>query len=240
MRDCVVGRIPVLECLRAGKRPARRLYLLRNARDLDDIRDAAAGIPTEECDRNRLDQLSGGVVHQGVVLEADPLPLNDSGAWARGAFPEQAVVVILDGIEDPHNFGAIVRSAAACGACAVVFGKDRSAPLSAAALKSAAGAMEYIDLVQATNISRAIDDLKKAGFWIAGLDADADKTIWQADLKGRIALVVGSEGKGIRRLVREHCDFHLRIPLTGPITSLNASVSAAIAIAECVRQRASG
>ena len=178
MRDRVVGRIPVLECLRAGKRTARRLFVLRNAKDVDDIRHAAQGVTIEECDRNRLDQLSGGVVHQGVVLEADVLPILDSGAWVRGAFPEQAVVVILDGIEDPHNFGAIVRSAAACGACAVVFGKDRSAPLSAAATKSAAGAMEYIDLVQATNLSRAIDDLKKAGFWIAGLDAAAEKTIW--------------------------------------------------------------
>lgn len=237
MRDRVVGRIPVLECLRAGKRTARRLFVLRGAKDLDDIRAAAQGIPIEESDRNRLDQLSGGVVHQGVVLEADMLPLLDAGRWAKEDFPDQAVVVVLDGVEDPHNFGAIVRSAAACGANAVVFGKDRSAPLSSAAMKSAAGAMEYIDLVQATNISRTIDDLKKVGFWIAGLDADGEKTIWQADLKGRIALVVGSEGKGIRRLVREHCDFHLRIPLSGPITSLNASVSAAIAIAECLRQR---
>ena len=237
MRDRVVGRIPVIECLRAGKRTARRLFVLRDARDIDDIREAARGVPIEESDRNRLDQLSGGVVHQGVVLEADALPLLDAGRWAKEDFPDQAVVAILDGVEDPHNFGAIVRSAAACGANAVVFGKDRSAPLSSAAMKSAAGAMEYIDLVQATNISRTIDDLKKVGFWVAGLDADADKTIWQADLKGRIALVVGSEGKGIRRLVRENCDFHLRIPLSGPITSLNASVSAAIAIAECLRQR---
>jgi len=210
---------------------------LRNARDLDDIREAARSVPIEESDRNRLDQLAGGVVHQGVVLEADALPVRDAGAWAKGTFADDAVVIILDGVEDPHNFGAIVRSAAACGACAVVFGKDRSAPVSAAAMKSAAGAMEYIDLVQATNLTRAIEDLKKAGFWVAGLDAAADKTIWDADLKGRIALVVGSEGKGIRRLVREHCDFHLRIPLEGPITSLNASVSAAIAIAECLRQR---
>ncbi|MCC6795089.1 MAG: 23S rRNA (guanosine(2251)-2'-O)-methyltransferase RlmB [Candidatus Hydrogenedentes bacterium] len=237
MRDRVVGRIPVIECLRAGKRTARRLFILRGAKDLDDIREAAQGVPIEESDRNRLDQLSGGVLHQGVVLEADLLPLLDAGRWAKEDFPDQAVVVILDGVEDPHNFGAIVRSAAACGANAVVFGKDRSAPLSSAAMKSAAGAMEYIDLVQATNISRTIDDLKKVGFWIAGLDAEGEKTIWQADLKGRIALVVGSEGKGIRRLVREHCDFHLRIPLSGPITSLNASVSAAIAIAECLRQR---
>lgn len=210
---------------------------MRDAKGLDELIAEASGVPVEETDRNRLDQLSGGVVHQGVVLEADPLPLLDAGAWARGPFPEQAVVVVLDGVEDPHNFGAIARSAAACGAYALVFGKDRSAPLSAAAMKSAAGAMEHIDLVQATNLSRAIDAMKESGFWIAGLDAAGDKTVWEADLKGRIALVIGSEGKGMRRLVREHCDFLVRIPLTGPITSLNASVSAAIAIYECMRQR---
>jgi len=146
-------------------------------------------------------------------------------------------VVALDGVEDPHNFGAIVRSAAACGACAVLFGKDRAAPISAVSVKSAAGGMEYVDLVQATNLVRSLDALKKAGCWIAALDAEAPQDLWDADLTGRIVLVIGSEGKGIRRLVNEHCDLHLRIPLRGPITSLNASVSAAIALAECLRQR---
>ena len=185
--------------------------MLRSAKDVDDIRHAAHGVPIEECDRNRLDQLSGGVVHQGVVLEADALPILDSGTWARGAFPEQAVVAMLDGVEDPHNFGAIVRSAAACGAYAVVFGKDQSAPLSAAAMKSAAGAMGYIDLVQATNLSRAIDDLKKAGFWIAGLDAAAEKR--SEGPQGRVALI--SSEAHIRRLVRRIA-FSSPHPVGGP------------------------
>jgi 23S rRNA (guanosine2251-2'-O)-methyltransferase len=119
----------------------------------------------------------------------------------------------------------------------VLFGKHRSAPVSATAAKTAAGAMEHIDLVQATNLKRGMQALKDQGFWVAGLDADAGQLLWQADLRGRIVLVIGSEGSGMRRTVRDACDFLLRIPLTGAITSLNASVSAAIALAECVRQR---
>lgn len=237
MRDRVIGRIPVLECLRAKKRTARRLFLLRDGKGLDAIKSAAGPVPVEERPRVELDAMANGATHQGVVLEADPLPRIPIDQWIARTVASDAVVVILDGIEDPHNFGAIVRSASACAASAVVFGKDRSAPLSAVAMKSAAGAMEYIDLIEVTNLVRAVDALKKAGFWIAGLDAEADQDLWDADLKGRIGLVVGSEGKGVRRLMAKHCDFHLRIPLTGPITSLNASVSAAIALAECVRQR---
>ena len=238
MTERVVGRIPVLECLRAGKRPAHKLFVLQGAQGIEDIREAAAGLPVEECARGDLDALAGGVVHQGVVLEAGSLPVLSAEEWIRQTpFPADAVVAALDGLEDPHNFGAIVRSAAAMGAEAVMFAKDRAAPISPVSVKSAAGAMEHVDLVQATNLSRALDAMKEKGFWVAELDEAAAQTIWDADLTGRIALVIGSEGKGVRRLVSEHCDLHLRIPLTGPITSLNASVSAAIALAECLRQR---
>jgi len=235
--DYVYGKVPVLECLRAGKRAARKLYLLRDAKGLDEIRDAAAGVPVETRARANLDTLTHGAVHQGVVLEADPLPVVGFAGWVDSRHRDDAIVLILDGVEDPHNFGAVVRSAAACGAAAVVFGKDRAAPLSPAAMKSAAGGMEYVTLVRATNLVRAIDALKEQGFWIAALDPNSDELLWQADLTGRIALVIRSEGKGIRRLVLEHCDHRLRIPLEGPITSLNASVSAGIALAECLRQR---
>ncbi|MBN2312212.1 MAG: 23S rRNA (guanosine(2251)-2'-O)-methyltransferase RlmB [Candidatus Hydrogenedentes bacterium] len=217
------------------------MVVLRNAKGLDALRAALAqvapDVPVEERSRADLDGLVGGAAHQGVVLEADPLPELCVEDWlARHAAPD-ALAVILDGVEDPHNFGAIVRSAAACGASGVLYGKDRSAPISTVSMKSAAGAMEYIDLVRATNVARALEALKAAGFWIAALDAGAAQTIWEADLRGRVGLVIGSEGSGIRPLVSRHCDFHLRIPLTGPITSLNASVSAAIALAECLRQR---
>jgi 23S rRNA (guanosine2251-2'-O)-methyltransferase len=238
MNAPIAGRLPVLECLRAKRRTARRLFLLSGGKGLEPIRSAAKGIPIEECARDQLNRLSQGVQHQGVVLEADPLPVFTLDDWLRGAQPDNGLVVILDGVEDPHNFGAIARSAAACGAHAVVFGKDRSAPLSPAALKSAAGAMEHIDLVQATNIARGMKALKAAGYWIAGLDADGDRLLWHADFAGPTVLVVGSEGKGMRHIVRKACDYVVRIPISGPITSLNASVSAGIVLAECLRQRA--
>ncbi len=233
----VAGRIPVLECLRAQKRAAHKLYVLAGARGIEDILRAASQISVIECSRQDLDRLLPDTVHQGVVLEAEPLPVLDIGDWLERLEQPNAVAAVLDEIEDPHNFGAIVRSAAACGACGVIFGKHRTAPISPAAMKSAAGAMEYIDMVQAPNLAKGLEQLKKAGFWVAALDADAPQLLWEADLTGRIALVIGNEGKGIRRLINEKCDFHLRIPLSGPITSLNASTSAAIALAECLRQR---
>ncbi|MFO7973791.1 MAG: 23S rRNA (guanosine(2251)-2'-O)-methyltransferase RlmB [Candidatus Hydrogenedentota bacterium] len=237
VKQRIAGRIPVLECLRAKKRPARRLFVLASAKGLDEIIEEAGGIPVEERSRKELDDLVEGAVHQGVVLEAEPLSRMNEKKWVTRDFPADAIAVVLDGIEDPHNFGAIVRSASALGALGVFFAKRHAAPLSIATFKSAAGAMEYIDLVEVTNIARALNTLKDAGFWVAGLDADAPQTLWEADLSGKTALVIGSEGKGMRRLVRESCDFVVRIPLIGPITSLNASVSAAIALAECRRQR---
>jgi len=235
----VIGRIPVLECLRVGKRPARRLFVLTGVKGIDEILSAASNIEVESCSRRELDAMVKGETHQGVILEAESLPLLDLDEWlGKLADRPDVVVVLLDGIEDPHNLGAIVRSAAACGAAGVVFGKDRSAPLSSVAMKSAAGAMEHIDLVRVTNLARSIESLQSAGFWISAFDADADQDLWNADLTGRTGIVIGSEGKGVRRLVAEKCDLRLRIPIDGRITSLNASVSAGIALTECLRQRA--
>lgn len=237
--ETITGRIPVLECLRARRRSPRKLHLLASGRGLEELRAAAQGVPTQECTREELDRIAGEAMHQGVVLQAAPLPLLDLSVWIERTADPQAFCAVLDEIEDPHNFGAIVRSAAALGASGVIFGRDRAAPLSPAALKAAAGAMEHIPLIQVTNIARALEDLKQHGFWCAALDAEADKELWRADLTGRLALAVGNEGEGLRRLVREKCDYALRIPISGPITSLNASVSTALALAECARQRAS-
>ena len=233
----VVGRIPVLECLRARKRTAQRLFLLQTGKGLEALRDTAGNIPVEMVGRYDLDKLSEGTLHQGVVLQANPLPVLSLAEWLGRHSGPDALTVILDGIEDPHNFGAIVRTASACGAQGVIFSKDHAAPLSPAALKSAAGAMEYIDLVQVGNMARSLKQLQEAKFWISALDPEGEQILWQADLMGRVGIVVGSEGHGIRRLVLKQCDHKLRIPLTGAITSLNASVSAAVALAECVRQR---
>ncbi len=208
--------------------------MLKSGKGLDEIERAAQGILVERRSRSELDRLTGDAVHQGAVLEAGALIVHNADTWLAQSFSSDALVVVLDGIEDPHNFGAIVRSAAACGACAVVFGKDRAAPISPVSVKSAAGGMEHLDLV------RALDGLKEQGCWVGVLAADAGQAIWDADLTGRIALVVGSEGKGVRRLMREHSDFELAIPLAGPIAHLNASVSAAIALYEGQRQREAG
>jgi len=235
--DTVIGRIPVLECLRAGRRKALQLFLLETGRGLEELREAARHVPVRLVSRQELDHMTDGATHQGAVLQTAPLPILGLNDWLARPIAADAFIVILDCVEDPHNFGAIVRSAAACGAAAVLFPKDRTAPISATTMKSAAGAMEHIDLIQVTNIARAASELKKHNFWIAALMPDAPQVLWEANLRDRIALVVGNEGKGIRPLVEKQCDLAVRIPLTGAITSLNASVSTAIALAECVRQR---
>jgi 23S rRNA (guanosine2251-2'-O)-methyltransferase len=157
--------------------------------------------------------------------------------WLEAGLPRDVVAILLDGVTDPHNLGAIARSAVAFGAKALIMTEDRAAPITPTAVKAASGAMEHIDLVCVTNLARTIALVKEHEFWIAALDPKGDRDLWDADLTGRIGLVIGSEGTGLRRLVRESCDFALRIPLTGPIPSLNASVSAGIALAECARQR---
>jgi 23S rRNA (guanosine2251-2'-O)-methyltransferase len=239
--EFVIGRIPVLECLRARKRKARRLFYLAQGTGLEEILAAAKAIPCEPRDRQTLDRLTDGQQHQGVVLDAYPMPLLSLDEWlgrvSRAGQPS-VCALLLDSIEDPQNFGAIVRSATAFGAVGVLFGKDRAAPVSPAMLKAAAGAAEYIDLVQVTNLARGLAQLKEAGFWVSGLEASGDRLLWQADLRGRSLIVIGSEGRGIRRIIQEQCDFLVRIPIEGAITSLNASVSAAIALAEWKRQTA--
>jgi len=233
----VIGRNPVYACLRAGKRPARRLFALPDSEGLEGLIKMAEGVPVEYRSRRELDHLSRGGVHQGVVLEADPLPLFSIEEWLEEKAPPNALLVVLDGVEDPQNFGGIVRSACAFGAHGVMFAQDRAAPLSPAALKAATGAMEYIDLIQGRNLVHALATCREQGYTVAGLDAQGEAPLWQAALGGACALVIGSEGKGMRRMVRAQCDGLYRIPLHGPITSLNASVSAAVALGEWARQR---
>jgi 23S rRNA (guanosine2251-2'-O)-methyltransferase len=182
--------------------------------------------------------LPPGTVHQGLALQTQPLPavaIEDVVRAAEGR--ERAVVVVLDQVTDPHNVGACLRSAAAFGALALVV-PDRHAPDETAALaKAASGALERLPLARVTNLARSLDILKNAGFWVAGLAADGPATLAEGGLSGRVALVLGAEGEGLRRLTREHCDLLVRLPMTGAVESLNVSNACAVALYEVTRDQ---
>lgn len=187
---------------------------------------------TEIVDRHAIDDLlPPGAVHQGLAVLAAPLPdLDVADICDRAAPTKRALVLVLDQASDPHNVGAVMRSAAAFGAIAVIT-QDRHAPEATGTLaKAASGALEIVPLVATTNISRALKQLKDAGFWCLGLDGEAQTNIADADLSGKIALVLGAEGAGLRRLVKENCDVLVRIPINGAMESLNLSNAAAVAL----------
>jgi 23S rRNA (guanosine2251-2'-O)-methyltransferase len=186
-----------------------------------------------------LDRETGGAVHQGVVAEVRPsAPLDENSLLDLiTGLDSPALVLVLDGVSDPHNLGACLRTADAAGATAVVAPRDRAAGLTPAVRKVAAGAAETVPFAQVTNLARALRDLQSAGLWIAGTAEDGDRELFAADLTGPLALVMGSEGRGLRRLTRECCDFTLRLPMQGTVGSLNVSVAAGIVLYESLRQR---
>lgn len=242
--DWVVGRNPVLEALRAGL-PVKAAYVAEGSdRDnrLADIFKYAAdnSITLLQTTRAELDRLTGGSVHQGVAMQlpsyeyADALDLMSDALYDE---EKPALVVMLDGITDPHNLGAIVRSAAAFNAHGVVIPERRSASMSAVAWKSSAGAAARIPVAKATNLNRAIDQYKKAGYTVVGLAAGDNDISATPGLDGPVVLVVGSEGSGISRLTQEKCDVLASIPISNSVESLNASVAAAIALYEVSRVR---
>ena len=181
--------------------------------------------------------LPDGAVHQGIALSVDPLPALDIADLLDLAIDkEQGVIIVLDQVTDPHNVGAVLRSAAAFGAIGVVM-QDRNAPDETGTLaKSASGALERMPLAKVVNLARALEELKEGGFWIAGLAGEATQTLAAAKLSGKIALVMGSEGEGLRRLTREHCDHLVKLPQTDLVESLNVSNAAAVALYELVRR----
>jgi 23S rRNA (guanosine2251-2'-O)-methyltransferase len=183
-------------------------------------------------------QLFGEAAHQGVYAEVRPLePWDEERLLAELANKQAPLVLVLDGVQDPHNLGACLRTADACGAVAVVVPKDRAAHVNATVRKVAAGAAETTPVVPVTNLARALKLLKEAGLWIAGADAEAPKLAHEADLSGAIALVMGAEGTGLRQLTRQTCDFLVRLPQAGAVESLNVSVAAGMLLYEAVRQR---
>lgn len=242
--DWVVGRNPVLEAMTAGL-PIKTAYVAEGAERDDRLREifkyaAEHSISLLQTTRAELDRLTGGAVHQGVALQLpsyDYAHPDDLMADALHA-DRPALVVALDSITDPHNLGAIIRSAAAFGAHGVIIPERRSASVTAVAWKSSAGAIARVPVARATNLNRVITDYQKAGFMVAGLAGEGETDIGGVPgVDGPLLLVVGSEGEGLARLTRERCDVLARIPITSAVESLNASVAAAIALYEVARCR---
>jgi 23S rRNA (guanosine2251-2'-O)-methyltransferase len=239
----IYGRHAVAAALDNPERRLRRAIALPEAQPWLTERLAAArahrahAVGAEALEREAFEALlPEGAVHQGVALRADPLPelaIDDLAAPREGGGIE--MVVLLDQVTDPHNVGAVLRSAAVFGARAVVLPEHGSPPLTGVLAKAASGALEHVPLLRVTNLVRALERLKKAGYWSVGLDETADAPLAGLEMGGRIALVLGSEGEGLRRLTRERCDFLARLPARGPLLSLNVSNAAAVALYELVR-----
>jgi 23S rRNA (guanosine2251-2'-O)-methyltransferase len=241
-RDVIEGRNAVLEALKAG-RAIDKVYIAKGDRDASLGHIAAlardAGAVVADADRRKLDAISRSGAHQGVVALAAVkayVGLEDILEIAKNR-GEAPLIVVCDEISDVHNMGAIIRTAECAGAHGVVLPKRRSAGMTAVVAKTSAGAVELLAVSRVANIASALETLKKAGVWIYGAASDGDSALWGTDLTGPAAVVIGSEGEGLGRLVREKCDFMVRIPMVGKISSLNASVSASIVLYEAFRQR---
>lgn len=241
--EIVLGRNPVLECLRAGV-PATALYVALGAdndeRLTESVRRAAdAGISILEVPRSDLDRISGNGLHQGIGLQVPPYQYAHPDDLLATATSDSvpALLVALDNISDPRNLGAIVRSVAGFGGHGVLIPQRRSASVTAVAWRTSAGAAARLPVARATNLNRTLKNWHDAGLQVVGLDADSDTTLDELDGTEPTVLVVGSEGKGLSRLVRENCDAVVSIPMAGPTESLNASVAAGVVLAEIARQR---
>lgn len=243
MSDYVWGRNPILETLHSTRR-VKRIFLAEGQREAQALAAIVqeAGrkhIPIEMVPRSRLDQLSRGAVHQGciaLVEERRYASVDDilAGAERKNEAP---FLLILDAIQDVNNLGSLLRTAEAVGVHGVVLPEHRAAEVNATVVKTSAGATEHLLIAQETNLSRTIDFLKKQNIWVIGLAGEAKIEYHQADLTGALALVVGNEGKGISRVVREHCDLLIKLPMRGYINSLNAAVAGSIVLYEALRQR---
>lgn len=238
----IEGRNAVIEALRAG-RAIDKIYLARGETDstLGHIasKGRSAGAVVVEADRRKLDQMSRTKAHQGVIAVASVTEYATVGQILETATErkEDPFVILCDEISDPHNLGAIIRTAEAAGAHGVIIPKRRSAGITPVVEKTSAGAVFHLPVARVPNLVSAIKELKDAGLWIYGSAADGTSPLWDTGFSGPAALVIGSEGSGMSRLVREACDFIVSIPMAGKVGSLNASVSAALLIYEVMRQR---
>lgn len=242
-QDIISGRNPVLEALKAG-RPINRLLLASEGGRHSIIAQIlyiakTRGIPVEYTSRSILDKISATHAHQGIIAytAAKEYATVDELLAIPQTKDEAAFFLILDGIEDPHNLGAIVRTAEAAGAHGIIIRSRRAVGLTTGVAKAAAGALEYIQIARVANISQLLARLKKENIWIVGIEASANLQFNQVDFKLPVGIVIGSEGKGISRQVLQNCDFVVSIPMRGKINSLNASVAGAIVMYEVLRQR---
>jgi len=236
----LVGVNPISEQLRRDPRAIQKLLVARGASGkAADIAAQAkrAGLLVEQEHARRLDALAGGIPHQGVVAELRAYEYAD---WYEILDAKPACVLLADQINDPRNFGALLRTAEATGVGAVVIPKDRSASVNATVAKAAAGATAFVPVTRVVNLARAIEELKRTGYWVVGLDGDAPQSIFEFSFPELCALVVGAEGRGLRALTRANCDHLLSIPMLGRIESLNVSVAGAVALYERVRQAGGG
>lgn len=239
---CIAGRNPVMEALKSGV-PIDKLLISKGSREGMILKLIAMakekGIPVVEVQRQKLEFTSGTAAHQGVIaLAAEKEYCEVEDILKRAADKgEKPFIIIADGLEDPHNLGAVIRTADAAGAHGIIVPRRHSAPLSPSASKAAAGALEYMLIARVANISSTIDELKDKGIWIFGADSEGKKPYYEEDFNCPCAIVIGSEGFGISRLVLEKCDFTVSIPMLGGVSSLNASAAAAILMYEAVKQR---
>lgn len=242
--EIIYGTNAVLEVLRAKKRRCHKIYIAHGRRDkgVEQIRKEAEkqGLAVSQVPKQEIGRLAGTDKHQGVALRADEFPngaLEDVIDFAKRV-DEEGLILILDGIKDPQNLGALLRTACLMGVHGVIVPRDNSAKITPAVVKASAGASEHVNIAQVINITGTIRTLKDAGFWVAGACAGGVKSVYLHDFTGyNVAVVLGSEGVGIRRLVRKHCDFLLEIPMRGAVKSYNVSVAGAIFLSEIVRQR---
>lgn len=235
----VMGRNPVAEALKNGRSISRIVTVKNGEGSIKKLVAQAKEkrIPLRFAERNELDRISKGGRHQGIIAFIEEYSYANVDDILRLAEKrgEKPFVVILDNLEDPHNLGAIMRTAECAGVHGIIIGKNRSVSINATAAKTSAGAVEYLPCAKVTNISRTLEELKAKGLWIAACDMDGE-TLYSADLKAPLGIVIGNEGKGISRLVKEKCDFTVSIPMKGKISSLNAANAAAILMYEVRRQ----
>lgn len=241
MADLLYGVNPIIEALEQN-RQLKVLWILRGETKprVQLVVDLAleSNVTVKRVERFELDKMVGKVSHQGVVAQRlAPERTISFVDLLNNTEVGKRFFLVLDGVTDPHNFGALIRSAVAAGCQGIIVGKDRSCPLTAVVEKTAAGATAHIPICRVTNLSRAVEELKSAGVWVYGLAGEESSCLYDVDLCGDVALVAGSEGKGLRPIIRKSCDALLSIPMLGAIESLNVSVATGIALFEVVRRR---